>query len=158
MKYVLPIFLLMFVSLAFADSDGDGVDDAIDNCPEVSNVDQLDSDSDGTGDACDAFPLDPNATFQDAFVVEAGPCSLLSEYCHQFPDNDPLGPDKVRVYSFTIPAYPEFRQFPLPGLTNAELHESGTFDVWVNDGEQETRWRNVRAECQEDWTNKLWFR
>ena len=35
------------------DADGDGVADAVDNCPEVANPDQLDSDGDGVGDACD---------------------------------------------------------------------------------------------------------
>jgi hypothetical protein len=35
-----------------ADRDGDGVPDLLDNCPEVSNDDQLDSDRDGTGDRC----------------------------------------------------------------------------------------------------------
>lgn len=48
MKHVLPIFLLMLASMAFADSDGDGVDDANDNCPAVSNPDQLDNDGDFT--------------------------------------------------------------------------------------------------------------
>ena len=54
------------------DSDGDGIPDAADNCPSVSNPDQADFDSDGQGNACDddddndgtpdisdAFPLDP---------------------------------------------------------------------------------------------------
>ncbi len=36
-----------------ADSDGDGVADDIDNCPDVPNPDQLDADGDGIGDACD---------------------------------------------------------------------------------------------------------
>jgi len=36
-----------------ADSDGDGVPDASDNCPAVANPDQADADSDGTGDACE---------------------------------------------------------------------------------------------------------
>ncbi|PNU18794.1 hypothetical protein C2E25_15795 [Geothermobacter hydrogeniphilus] len=36
-----------------ADSDGDGVPDATDNCPDTPNPDQADSDNDGIGDACD---------------------------------------------------------------------------------------------------------
>lgn len=35
------------------DSDGDGVDDDVDNCPGVANTSQADADNDGTGDACD---------------------------------------------------------------------------------------------------------
>lgn len=41
------------VTLANHDEDGDGRDDAIDNCPHVANVDQQNSDGDGVGDACD---------------------------------------------------------------------------------------------------------
>ncbi|MFK8025156.1 MAG: sulfatase-like hydrolase/transferase [Ilumatobacter sp.] len=36
-----------------ADSDGDGVADAVDNCPADPNPDQADADGDGIGDACD---------------------------------------------------------------------------------------------------------
>ncbi|MFW5967593.1 MAG: S1 family peptidase [Persicimonas sp.] len=35
------------------DSDGDGVKNSEDNCPDVENPDQEDTDGDGTGDACD---------------------------------------------------------------------------------------------------------
>ena len=38
------------------DRDGDGVPDAIDNCPDTPNPDQADSDGDGAGDACDTPP------------------------------------------------------------------------------------------------------
>jgi hypothetical protein len=38
------------------DGDGDGVPDADDNCPNVSNPGQTDTDGDGTGDACDTTP------------------------------------------------------------------------------------------------------
>ena len=57
------------------DFDGDGFSDLIDNCPTISNSDQLDFDSDGQGDVCDddddndsvadgddEFPLDPTET------------------------------------------------------------------------------------------------
>ena len=40
-----------------SDSDGDGISDIDDNCPNVSNTDQNDSDSDGLGDVCDNCPL-----------------------------------------------------------------------------------------------------
>ncbi|HCH64433.1 MAG: hypothetical protein CL927_06965 [Deltaproteobacteria bacterium] len=36
------------------DSDGDGISDGSDNCPNVYNPSQADSDGDGVGDACDA--------------------------------------------------------------------------------------------------------
>ena len=39
------------------DSDGDGVPDGEDNCPEIPNPDQTDSDGDGIGDACDDPPF-----------------------------------------------------------------------------------------------------
>ena len=35
------------------DTDGDGVDDDTDNCPDVPNLDQADADGDGLGDLCD---------------------------------------------------------------------------------------------------------
>jgi subtilisin-like proprotein convertase family protein len=35
------------------DSDGDGVADTEDNCPEVANANQADGDADGEGDVCD---------------------------------------------------------------------------------------------------------
>lgn len=42
------------------DTDGDGLADALDNCPNVVNQDQKDTDGDKIGDACDPYPLDAN--------------------------------------------------------------------------------------------------
>lgn len=42
-----------YVAEPSVDSDGDGFADVIDNCPTISNSNQLDSDQDGTGDSCD---------------------------------------------------------------------------------------------------------
>ena len=38
------------------DSDGDGLPDCHDNCPNVASPNQTDSDGDGVGDVCDACP------------------------------------------------------------------------------------------------------
>jgi len=50
--------LLWVEGVLASDADGDGIEDGVDNCPTVVNVDQTDADSDGSGNACDAFPLD----------------------------------------------------------------------------------------------------
>ncbi len=43
------------------DGDADSVDDATDNCVDISNADQQDRDGDGRGDVCDNCPDVPNA-------------------------------------------------------------------------------------------------
>ncbi len=48
-----------FIAGGTGDSDGDGVPDDIDNCPEISNPAQLDDDGDGVGNICDDCPDDP---------------------------------------------------------------------------------------------------
>lgn len=42
--------------VAQTDSDGDGHNDGVDNCPTVANPRQADSDGDGVGDRCDTCP------------------------------------------------------------------------------------------------------
>ena len=67
------------------DTDGDGVLDANDNCPAVSNPDQLDTDGDALGNACD--PDDDNDGAPDA----ADNCPLIANPDQADADGDGLG-------------------------------------------------------------------
>jgi len=48
------------------DSDNDGIENNIDNCPQSSNLNQADFDSDGVGDICDNCPLISNPSQNDS--------------------------------------------------------------------------------------------
>ncbi len=58
-------------SSAMADTDGDKIPDPLDNCPLLSNADQLDTDGDGKGDACDNCPdiVNPGQENSDGDLV-----------------------------------------------------------------------------------------
>ena len=47
------------------DTDGDGVNDALDNCPNDANAGQADGDGDGHGDVCDNCPGNANPGQED---------------------------------------------------------------------------------------------
>lgn len=68
------------------DSDGDGIHDCKDNCPNIENPDQLDSDGDGIGDACDNCPLDANKDQKDD--NPATPEGKICEPADVDPDGD----------------------------------------------------------------------
>ena len=59
------------------DADGDGVCDAIDNCPAAPNPDQADADGDGVGDVCDT-PDDPCSTDTTPPVLTV-PASIITD-------------------------------------------------------------------------------
>jgi hypothetical protein len=72
-----------------ADSDGDGVVSACDNCPTVANPAQADADSDGLGDACDNCPTAANPSQADSDGDGAGDaCDLCPQSAYPTSDFD----------------------------------------------------------------------
>jgi hypothetical protein len=72
-----------------ADSDGDGVADATDNCPQISNPNQVDTDKDGIGDACET----PHLIDSDGDGVddEFDNCPYIANADQQDTDKDDIG-------------------------------------------------------------------
>ena len=64
------------------DTDNDGIGDADDNCPVLTNANQLDVDLDGSGNVCDNCPEVANADQVDADGDGAG------NACDPDDDND----------------------------------------------------------------------
>jgi len=62
------------VASGAGDPDGDGVENACDNCPQAPNVAQTDADGDGLGDDCDVCPMDPEDDFDgDGLCADVDP-------------------------------------------------------------------------------------
>jgi hypothetical protein len=61
---LLSVSILLSISSAAyaADSDGDGIQDGVDNCPSVANPSQANTDGDSFGNACDICPFDATNT------------------------------------------------------------------------------------------------
>jgi hypothetical protein len=71
-----------------ADSDGDGLSDACDNCPDMPNADQADADGDGVGNVCDNCPNDANV---DQLDSDGDGIGNVCDLCPNDPENDPDG-------------------------------------------------------------------
>jgi hypothetical protein len=83
-------FVLVVTSIAPPDGDSDGVPDANDNCPAVSNANQTDTDGDGIGDACDSTPNGPDAD-GDGVLDANDNCPAVSNANQADADGDGTG-------------------------------------------------------------------
>ncbi len=78
--------------LTTIDSDGDGINDIRDNCPNFYGEDQTDSDGDFVGDICDKCPLDfDNDIDGDDLCANEDNCSEISNEDQLDSDFDGVG-------------------------------------------------------------------
>lgn len=75
------------------DTDGDGICDAADNCPETVNPAQADDDSDGAGDVCDLCTGDDASgdTDEDGFCDDTDNCPEAANGSQADDDEDGFG-------------------------------------------------------------------
>ena len=76
------------------DSDGDGVADETDNCPQRLNLAQVDTDGDGVGNACDSCPYASDATQGDSDGDQIGDAC---DACPGTSADVPLNDETVRI-------------------------------------------------------------
>ena len=89
--FTLPFLMVALIGTvmppAFADHDGDTIDDVDDNCPEVANQEQTDTDGDGIGDACN----DAADTDGDEYSDLLDNCSDVANPGQEDTDGDGIG-------------------------------------------------------------------
>lgn len=118
------------------DTDGDGINDSVDNCPTVANPDQLDTDGDGIGDACDPDIDGDGLTNQEEYVLGTDPLLAdtdgdgVIDSLDGYPLNNQLSlcVDPVRN-NFTLNTFPSIQQ----GLDDPNAVDFDTIQVTVAD-------------------------
>ncbi|MFC1779535.1 thrombospondin type 3 repeat-containing protein [Thermodesulfobacteriota bacterium] len=68
------------------DTDGDGLDDSVDNCPSTSNPDQNDADGDDIGDACDMSDTDGDGIADNSDTFPTDPAASVDSDGDGYPD------------------------------------------------------------------------
>jgi hypothetical protein len=92
-----------YVFGVICDTDGDGMPDSEDNCPDVPNHDQADLDSDGIGNVCDNCPNTYNPDQADSETVVVTKSDSFEAYCVDSTYWTVTYPDKVYISTDRTP-------------------------------------------------------
>jgi len=131
-------------AFVLADSDGDGISDGADNCPDIANPDQNDTDGDGIGDLCDSCPLDiENDADADGFCEIDDNCPTIANSDQSDSDMDGLGNvcdfdtdnDGVDDNNDNCPLEPNPGQEDSDGDGTGDMCDTDADDDGVLDGE-----------------------
>jgi hypothetical protein len=120
-RYVFPV--RTGVPVTTHDRDGDGLPDAIDNCPGTPNPDQRDTNLDGIGDACKS----PSTLHSTAAFLQAKlDGTTAAEPTGQSVGNEPTLVDRlVRIVNFRVSAGLTSSIFDLTGNLVGSLADAG---------------------------------
>ena len=107
------------------DSDGDGIQDVNDNCPNDHNPDQEDSDNDGIGNVCDPYPL---------VVDEEFSATLNFSLSQNFPN--PFNPSTKISFQLAEAGFTSLKVFDTSGKEVTEIvnenYHPGKYKVELN--------------------------
>lgn len=112
------------------DSDGDGVNDDIDNCPLVSNPEQKDNDGNGLGDVCD--PDDDNDGVLDS--EDAVPFSNKEATIKIGTCDSGVGNQQLQNGVFMSDLVDELESGEYKNLGQTVRSFNDLMNKWVNDG------------------------
>ncbi len=101
------------------DTDGDGVNDDVDNCPSVSNTNQADADNDDVGDACDNDA--DNDGLPDSFEQQYFNCISCAN-----PSDDPDKDGLTNLDEYTYNTNPTKKDTDGDGASDKEEIDAGT--------------------------------
>ena len=132
------------ISINVVDTDGDGIKDNYDNCPDVPNPDQLDSDGDGIGDACQGATIcsflgnnpSPRLPDQDIFKFHGAKRETVIIRLEADPPESGLG--KRTFFGFWTPR-PGLTALTLPCEITKTLPKSGVYYVAVGSNRRKGR-------------------
>ena len=135
------------VAIVTPDTDGDGVPDSADNCPQTANPDQADSDNDGIGDACDTTQYNFTGFFEP---VENLPVVNVANAGSAIPLKFSLG----GFFGFDIFA----AGHPTSGQVSCSVNEpADTVEETVNAGGSSLNYDPATGRYTYVWkTNKSW--
>jgi cysteine-rich repeat protein len=139
------------------DSDGDGVADFADNCPDDSNEDQEDRDGDEIGDVCDPFPDEPD---NDQAQCEADLTQALADLdqCLIDPPLADEDGDGEADATDQCPATVEFAEVDAAGCSQDQFCDQfGAGTIWqivrcvFSDWGNDEPTRRVPRDCRVSW-------
>lgn len=122
------------------DTDEDGIGNACDNCPTLKNINQMDSDNDGIGDACDNCPDMANSNQLDTDGEGTGD---VCDACFQFAVNPESDEDGDGLICDNCP------DLPNPGLHFDGIDDQITFRGTTSD---------VLEDVADDFTYEFWVK